>query len=76
MSYNKELNNFIISLERKEDLIDKDYDRLYYLHYQFRNDTRYVESLLAHIKKFKLDLVKYEDVLKRYLKNKEVKNGW
>ena len=75
MSYNKELNNFIISLERKEDLIDKDYDRLYYLHYQFRNDKRYVESLLLHIKKFKTDLVKYEDVLKRYLKNKEVKNG-
>lgn len=73
--YNKELDNFFTSLERKEDLIDKDYDRMYYLHYQFRTDERNKEALLRHIKKFKNDLLKYEEVLKRYLKNKELRNG-
>lgn len=71
-TYNKELDNFYTSLERKEDLIDKDYERLYYLHYQFRNDNRYSQALLEHIKKFKLDLMKYEDILKRFMKNKEL----
>lgn len=73
--YNKELDNFFTSLERKEDLIDKDYERLYYLHYQFRNDERYEEALMEHIRKFKGDLMKYEEILKRYKKNKEKKNG-
>lgn len=73
--YDKELENFHNSLERKEDLIDKDYERLYYLHYQFRNDTRYEEALLEHIRKFKGDLLKYEEILKRHKKNKERENG-
>lgn len=70
-----ELDNFFNSLERKESLIDKDYDRFYYLHYQFKHKTRYHEALLLHIKKFRIDLNKYEEILKRYIKNKENKDG-
>lgn len=70
--YNKDLDNFLTSIERKEDLIDKDYERFYFLHYQFRNEQRYAQALLEHIKKFKLDLMKYEDILKRFMKNKEL----
>lgn len=64
------LLNMETALERKMGLIDKDYDVLYQRHYNFKATKKNVNALIEDIKKFQSDLVKYEEILRRYIKYK------
>lgn len=63
-----EMININSSLERKINLLNDDMDKLYYLHYNFKASHKNAENLYNQIKKIKLDVSKYEDILKRYIK--------
>lgn len=63
------------SLERKINLINEDFENLISDHYEFKANHKNIENLLNIINKARLDLTKYEDILKRYIKYNEVQNG-
>lgn len=67
--------NMGISLERKINLLNDDFERIYNNHYEFKANHRNVESLLDILLKTKQDLTKYEDILKRYIKYQGEKHG-
>lgn len=60
--------NLGTSLERKIRLLNEDWDKLYYIHYNFKASNKSIDLLLDHIKKIRMDLNKYEEILKRYIK--------
>lgn len=60
--------NLGISLERKINLLNDDFESLYNNHYEFKANHRNTETLLDLLEKTKRDVAKYEDILKRYIK--------
>lgn len=61
----------INALERKMGTIDKDYDEIYYRHYQFKANDKRAEQLRAAIRILKGDIDEYRDILDRLLKYNE-----
>lgn len=67
--------NMGTSLERKMKLLQDDFENFYINHYEFKANHKNIETLMNLIAKTRLDILKYEDILKRYLKYNEVQNG-
>lgn len=63
-----ELIKLYTALERKMTIIDRDYDDIYYRHYQFKAEKKRAQQLEDSILKFKTDLLKYEEIFKRIKK--------
>ena len=59
------------ALERKMTLIDKDYDEIYYRHYQYKADPRNIQPLKAAVKTFKIHLLEYGEILERLDQNRQ-----
>lgn len=64
--------NVSTSLERKLNLLEDDWDKLYTKHYDFKATNKNPKSLIDTIQKCKLDLAKYEEILKRYMKYNDI----
>lgn len=73
---NTEEMKLYIALERKMALIDKDYDAIYYRHYQFNADSKRIDPLFDILQKFQMDLNKYLEILRKIKKMKGKKNDW
>ena len=58
------------ALERKMTAIDKDYDEMYFRHYQYKADPRRIQPLKIALQDFKIHLIEYGEILERLQKQK------